>query len=281
MNSIMNYYCATIIHKMRATFKIMLAAGFLMATGCFCHAQGTGQPSKEWMKSSEDVFYYNCKVKNGTIKPGSAGDRTVYHYDQAGNTIESEYRLGSLLHHGRYEYDSHGQMTYNELLDETGDTIICCRYQHSYDAWGLRYEQVCRCQGTLSVTEYSNTDYGDSTAQDIFEEGSLKYREVFDTQGRKIKSYSHPNGNGKFTLLQISAYEPAPLPPTNGLDAYSDVSFYEYNEHGDITKSWELAKGKWTEETRYEYEYDSHGNWTTKLIITRNSITLVKRSIQY
>lgn len=281
MNSIMNYYCATIIHKMRATFKIMLAAGFLMATGCFCHAQGTGQPSKEWMKSSEDVFYYNCKVKNGTIKPGSAGDSTVYHYDQAGNTIESEYRLGSLLRHGRYEYDSHGQMTYNELLDETGDTLICCRYQHSYDAWGLRYEQVCRCQGTLSVTEYSNTDYGDSTAQDIFEDGSLKYREVFDTQGRKIKSYSHPNGNGKFTMLQISSYEPAPLPPTNGLDAYSDVSFYEYNEHGDITKSWELANGKWVEDTRYEYQYDSHSNWTSKLIISRNSITLVKRSIQY
>lgn len=277
----MNYYCATIIHKMRATFKIMLAAGFLMATGCFCHAQGTGQPSKEWMKSSEDVFYYNCKVKNGTIKPGSAGDRTVYHYDQAGNTIESEYTLGSLLHHGRYEYDSHGQMTYNELLDETGDTLICCRYQHSYDAWGLRYEQVCRCKGTLSVTEYSNTDYGDSTAQDIFEDGSLKYREVFDTQGRKIKSYSHPNGNGKFTMLQISSYEPAPLPPTNGLDAYSDVSFYEYNEHGDITKSWELANGKWVEDTRYEYQYDSHSNWTSKLIISRNSITLVKRSIQY
>lgn len=266
---------------MRATFKIMLAAGFLMATGCFCHAQGTGQPSKEWMKSSEDVFYYNCKVKNGTIKPGPAGDRTVYHYDQAGNTIESEYTLGSLLHHGRYEYDSHGQMTYNELLDETGDTLICCRYQHSYDAWGLRYEQVCRCQGTLSVTEYSNTDYGDSTAQDIFEDGSLKYREVFDTQGRKIKSYSHPNGNGKFTMLQISSYEPAPLPPTNGLDAYSDVSFYEYNEHGDITKSWELANGKWVEDTRYEYQYDSHSNWTSKLIISRNSITLVKRSIQY
>lgn len=277
----MNYYCTTIIHKMRATFKIMLAAGFLMATGCFCHAQGTGQPSKEWMKSSEDVFYYNCKVKNGTIKPGSAGDSTVYRYDQAGNTIESEYRLGSLLRHGRYEYDSHGQMTYNELLDETGDTIISCRYQHSYDAWGLRYEQVCRCQGTLSVTEYSNTDYGDSTAQDIFEDGSLKYREVFDTQGRKIRSYSHPNDYGKFTLLQISAYEPTPLPPTNGLDAYSDVSFYEYNEHGDITKSWELANGKWVEDTRYEYQYDSHSNWTSKLIISRNSITLVKRSIQY
>lgn len=266
----------------------MLAAGLLLASGRFCHAQGSdhevGQPSKDWMKSSEDVFYYNCKVKNGTIKPGPAGDRTIYHYDQAGNTIESaEHMLGSLLRHGRYEYDSHGQMTYNELLDETGDTLISCHYQHRYDSLGRHLSESCRCQGTLSTTEYRHTDYGDSTAQDIFEEGSLERREVFDAQGRTIRSYSHPNGYGEFTMLQISSYEPVPLPPAVSFAPNSNlsVSFYEYNEHGDITKSWELANGKWVEDTRYEYEYDSHNNWTTKLIITHNGVTLVKRSIQY
>ena len=264
----------------------MLAAGLLMATGHLCHAQDrdhdAGQTSKVWMKSAEEVFYYNSKVKHGNVKPGPAGDRNVYHFDQAGNTVEADtYMFGSLFRHARYEYDDHGQMTYNELLDETGDTLISCRYQHSYDARGLCYEQVCRCKGTLSVTEYSNTDYGDSTAQDIFEDGSLKYREVFDTQGRTIRSYSHPNGYGKFTLLQISTYEPTPLPPTNGLDRYSDVTFYEYNEHGDLTKAWELAEGKWAEDTRYEYVYDNHNNWTSKLIITHDNVTLVKRNIQY
>lgn len=273
---------------MRTLFKAMLAAGFFIATCSLCHAQtslhDTMQPSKGRMVSAEEVFYYNCKMKNGTIKPGPAGDHTIYRYDQAGNTIETEtYMFGSLFRHAKYEYDDHGQMTYNELIDETGDTLINCHYQHSYDTLDLHLSQSCRCDYVRTVTEYSNTNYGDSTAQDIFENGSLAYREVFDTQGRKIKTYSHPNEYGKFTLLQISAYEPTPLPPTALFDPLSNlaVSFYEYNEFADLIKSWELENGKWVEDTRYEYQYDNHGNWTSKLIISSNSVTLVQRSIQY
>lgn len=272
-----------------ALFFCLLMAGIIMP----CNAQGRHLPGaskplpvkqKGSAKTITETFYYDCKMKHGVIQPSKAGDPTIYHYDAAGRMVESEvYMFGMLFRHGKYAYDDHGEMTRNVLLSEDGDSLINCHYSYRYDTPGRPIYMTCHCAVEKEkITEYRYTDYGDSIAQDIIEDSAPLLRYIYNAHGQEIRAYSHYR-SGRYTMLQISLYEPVTtLPDTEGLSQYEHAYLYAYNEYEDLVKEWRLQDGKWVEDRRYEYQYDSHNNWTQKHIISpTNGITLVRRDITY
>lgn len=274
---------------MRRTAACLLAIGLAFSAQAQIHLPGGGEaPAMRQhgiMKSAEEVFYYNCKAQRKGLRLGPEGDRTTYLYDDGGRVVESlsymPYMASDVpFRHQINEYDSFGQQTRNILLDENGDTLINCHYAHTYDSLGNPLTTACSCGKDTDFTEYRYAFHTDSTVRETFENGALRFREVYDSQGRKIRAYSHIH-DGQFAMLQLFVYSPDTDVPPDGLEKYGDVYLYGHNDCGDEVCEWKLVGGKWVESTRSEYVYDSRNNWTSRTFTQNGRTTCVTRDIQY
>lgn len=263
--------------------QILLLLAMVALFSCV-QAQETSINRSEKIKSVRETFYYNCKKKSGNYIPGLKGSENEYVYDENGRIVKAiEYlSLGQPFRYSHYEYDNHGQMTKNLLLDERGDTLINCRYTYTYDSLNRPMTELCECDGEIMITEHIYTHYADSIVCETFENKELKFRTVCDTMGRKLKSYSHHDGM-KFSMVQYSVYYPDDrLPNIENTEDCNDVYLYFYNESGDLSSDWEKRNGVWSKQSQSSYEYDAHNNWITKIRIDKKgSITIVKREITY
>ena len=213
--------------KINRMKQILLLLAMVALFSCV-QAQETSINRSEKIKSVRETFYYNCKKKSGNYIPGLKGSENEYVYDENGRIVKAiEYlSLGQPFRYSQYEYDNHGQMTKNLLLDERGDTLINCRYTYTYDSLNRPTTELCECDGEIMITEHIYTHYADSIVCETFENKELKFRTVCDTMGRKLKSYSHHDGM-KFSMVQYSVYYPDDrLPNIENTEDCNDVYLY-------------------------------------------------------
>lgn len=263
---------------------LLLSTVFLCS---FVQAQETTKSCSGKIKAVRETFYYKCKKKGNNYIPLQKGNENEYFYDENGRMVKAISYLspGQPFRYSQYEYDNHGQMTKNLLLDEMSDTLINCRYTYTYDSLNRPTTESCSCGGNIELTEHFYTHYTDSIVCETFEDKKLKYRTVSDTMGRVLRSYSHHDGMN-FSMVQYSIYYPNDgLPTIEKNEACNDVYSYVYNEFGDLISSWEWRNGVWTNSMQYSYEYDKHNNWITRILIDKGrkkeTATIVKREITY
>jgi len=175
---------------------------------------------------------------------GAPRQTTRYTYDAKGKLIqEITCDTTGCFNKKVYRYDSREKLTEEVLYYPSGDSFKV-RLVHAYDPQGHRI------QTTIQEAHGPGLGIGDTVQE-------------YDPDGKLTKCTTHYTGHKAGDEEGKLDFPPYDLITTN-----------KYNSHGDITEQTTYNTKNGPEDkdecgcppchTTYEYQYDSHGNWTKR-----------------
>lgn len=214
----------------------------------------------------EEVADYSQKFGEWTEGPRR---KTIYHFTPSGYFTELLFydENGVLWHRMTFDYNEKGNLIkrtdsigFVELYayDESNNNIEAVlyfagkarsRWEYKYDIGGNKVEEAkYESDGSLSEkTIFKYDEVGNVVEEFLYKaDGSLwlKFRFKYDAAGNRI---------------EMATYD---------LGGLSGRHTYKRDRTGNIIEEEETqydASGPVTEKRRYEYEFDSHGNWTKQV----------------
>ncbi len=232
----------------------------------------------------ETFYYYNAS-------DDLEWERTIFHDNAESGKVEFEYNVeGLLIEEAEYDhqqrpisritmkYDKAGKMIEKQReARHEGETelYVESNFTYSYDALG----RVLKLDGF----ERGKTDVK-AAYQYWYENGGLtQIKEKLDEDGavveRWIDAYSADDHKISYSH---SVYTEA-----EGKEKMLAEVTYTYTIHGDIQTETIKKEGKVVDEVIFRYDYDNHGNWTTKKEFkglgeeNRKEVTTIQRWIEY
>jgi hypothetical protein len=175
--------------------------------------------------------------------------KSIYSYDSLGNRISETVT----------QADGKIRAVLTLIYDAKGQNIEK-RYESGFDPSFGRLVNVYDGKGNLIQSCAYNAE-GKLVSKSIFS---------FDAKGNRIKVEGYGvNSNQEAVLRTKTSYEYDDKGVNTGIQVYGpdgalrNKVLYKYNDHGDVSSITRYERdGTFGGRSVFEYEYDSHGNWT-------------------
>jgi hypothetical protein len=222
---------------------------------------------------------------------GNALSKTIHHVDANGNNLSEEtHQDGQIYKPFECTYDSKNRMT---SQSNYMGTEIQSRTIYNYNESGSQMTEL-NYDNSDTIPNETNLHYYDKAGQDTFtvynsRYGKTEWRTTYDAKGNRIKLEVSEGEPGTVTETNYYKYDEAGnrlehsenSEHTGGKTIITEKVTYDLNGN-EIEKLEFDYTGKLTKTMKYEYTYDSQGNWITRTIFCDGDQTgYEERTIEY
>lgn len=193
----------------------------------------------------------------------------VYNYNEDGNCIESicYNQDKTVKDYGKFSYDKNGNIQ-EEVFYDSADKLIS-KYVYTTDKNGNVTDQL----------EFNQNEELEVSHSSKYNSSSLETEHI---------TCFYENGNRMFTKQTFAYNLSGKITESILFDDERNILsqwVYSYNEQGSLVSEEVFdSDKKLTEKRTYTYEYDSVGNWTTRIsynAITSDAQVITVRKIEY
>ena len=166
-------------------------------------------------------------------------------FDKTGKTISTSIILNDSLNYKvLFEYDNHGNLIIQRNIQNNDTSLIRIEYKYKEDGKILLKKQI-------GNSEYGKNEYTNEFKYDQF--GNLVeliYKSEF--QGQIKSTYEYDSKN---RIVKIAEYQNGQIEKETFFDKYYNQISIKY-----------YVKAALNKEMKYEYDFDSKGNWIEKKV---------------
>ena len=233
-----------------------------------------GQPQ------SREIWVYEAAVKDGYVTNGALKGGRKSTYNQDGNELESVTYNAAKEEMGtwKYQYDANGKCTESTFADGR----VNRRLVYTYDDKGNRTtcEEMVNDELVKKTTYEYDAQGREIAILDVFVSGNIqtKREHQYDGQGNKQETNIYDE-EGNLNLKQFYVYnaEGKEIERSifNGNNTPSYKRKFKYDEKGNAVGNLAFdADGKVNASdcSKFSYEYDEQGNWTTRVTSTYDDV---------
>jgi hypothetical protein len=195
-------------------------------------------------------------------------------YDNKGNKIENVYNSdGKINNTKKIIYDDNGNITEESIYNSSG--ILESKYSYKYGAKGDMTEQnIYNSEGNKSGTElYSYDDNGNKTEENIYNStgdltDSHKFVSDKDENGNLVIKDIFKTEDGEYTEWQKFDAAGNKIEEGSGRTEGKNntVTTFKYDGNGNAVEEYCNDPEQYI---KYQYEYDSRGNWIKKIVFEK------------
>lgn len=201
--------------------------------------------------------YYSSNEEN---------DKTVKTYDASGRlTRETVYRDGALATVYTFDYDASGRPAKARKVDDKGMVIFTEDNTFTFDGDETTQENVhTSARGQKSVSRIVFGPNHRMKSMYVETNGAPSQMIIFDSECKptEITSYRPAKQTVKFTHGRNSMIRDV----FDGSGVATGRSVDELDAHGNVLKTTATGPDNAVPKTKsYTYQYDSHGNWVSKI----------------